>query len=459
MPGYLVLLALMLIATPCLAKRTNPPEVPPVESGGIRYLAPNTSGRVAYVEAWEIRNGKKLWTVAVFTNRIRPGLEEDVQWVYIRKLEVVDGRLVATDEEGRTHFVDLKKQAPEAGKTVLILPDAPLAISWSPTGKDCIYIVGDELRDWPRGRRLRLPKREESGLYWTTTARWRGDGKEVAVVVFDTTVLIVDFGRFAVTRTLRNTFPVWWSGRTLCYAQVKRELTPAGHQVWHYGGIRHRTPRGTYLSDVSDDGRVALAYLARRRKPQEALMALDSRTGRLQLLRAFPAMRGDDYYRDYHYPQRVVMNWNPEQRAAAVLYAFTWADIGFQCAYFTDAKRSYDVERAVPDYLVFADQPPDWQGDDVLAKVRLFTEYDKDGRHIAEDWYRLVLWYPKKAAVKTLLNYGGERPEDAEQISSHDPLGVFALSPDGKRLAYSRFQQKENLHQLIITDFVVPLRQ
>jgi len=243
----------------------------------------------------------------------------------------------------------------------------------------------------------------------------------------------------------------------LCYAQAKQDWTPAGHQAWYCGNTRHRTPRGTYLSDVSEDGKVALTYLARSHEPQEALMALDSRRGRFRLLRAFPPTRGDGS--DYHDPERVVMKWNPGVRAAAVLYAFTWTDTGSLVAYYADGRREYRVGQAISDYLAFADEPPDWAGDRVLAKVRLFTEYDRQGQHIAEDWYRLVLWDPKRAEVRALLNYGGERSEDPKQISPHDPLGVFALSPDGKRLAYSRFEQKETAYKLIITDLAALVPQ
>lgn len=117
MPTHLLLVILVLVATPCLAKRVPAPKVPPMESGGIRYVAPNTNGRTAYVEAWDIRTGRKLWTAKVFTNRIRPRLERDVQWVYIKKLEIVGQRLIATDERGGTHVVDLGRQAPDAWET------------------------------------------------------------------------------------------------------------------------------------------------------------------------------------------------------------------------------------------------------------------------------------------------------------------------------------------------------
>src|SRR5262249_31360695 len=51
---------------------------------------------------------KKLWELTIFTNAIDPNLEEDVQWVFIKALNIQDGRLVATSERGEKYQVDLK---------------------------------------------------------------------------------------------------------------------------------------------------------------------------------------------------------------------------------------------------------------------------------------------------------------------------------------------------------------
>jgi len=71
-------------------------------------LAPNDNGYRAYIEAWDVRTNKKLWDLTVFTNRIDPKLEEDVQWVFIKELSVRDGTLLVTSERGKTYQIDLK---------------------------------------------------------------------------------------------------------------------------------------------------------------------------------------------------------------------------------------------------------------------------------------------------------------------------------------------------------------
>src|SRR4026207_1168393 len=78
----LALLAPRLVS----AKRIAPVKVDPVVYEGIRYVAPNDDGRRAYIEAWNVATNKKLWELTLFTNRIDPKLEEDVQWVFINAL-------------------------------------------------------------------------------------------------------------------------------------------------------------------------------------------------------------------------------------------------------------------------------------------------------------------------------------------------------------------------------------
>ncbi len=89
------------------AKRLAPVKVDPVIYEGISYVAPNDDGRQGYIEAWNVGTNKRLWEVTLFTNRIDPNLEEDVQWVFIKALNIHDGRLTVTSENGQTYQVDV----------------------------------------------------------------------------------------------------------------------------------------------------------------------------------------------------------------------------------------------------------------------------------------------------------------------------------------------------------------
>jgi hypothetical protein len=103
--------ATLLLPSLALAKRAAPAKVEPVIHQGIRYVAPNDDGRRAYIEAWDVRTNKKLWDLTIFTNRIDPKLEEDVQHVFIKTLNVRDGTVIVTSERGETYRVDLKTKA------------------------------------------------------------------------------------------------------------------------------------------------------------------------------------------------------------------------------------------------------------------------------------------------------------------------------------------------------------
>ncbi|KAF5407295.1 MAG: hypothetical protein Udaeo2_26120 [Candidatus Udaeobacter sp.] len=109
----LALLVCVMAFLPCLAaaKRIPPAKVAPVVYENIRYVAPNDESRRAYIEAWDIQTNSKLWDLTVFTNRIDPKLEEDVQWVFISELSLRDGTFIVKSERGTTYQVDLRTKA------------------------------------------------------------------------------------------------------------------------------------------------------------------------------------------------------------------------------------------------------------------------------------------------------------------------------------------------------------
>jgi hypothetical protein len=111
--AILIAFATAALSTSASAKRTAPAELDPVIHEGIRYVVPNTDGRRAYIEAWDVQTNKKLWDLTVFTNRIDPKLEEDVQWVFIKSLGIRDGKLMVTSERGATHQIDLNTRTVE----------------------------------------------------------------------------------------------------------------------------------------------------------------------------------------------------------------------------------------------------------------------------------------------------------------------------------------------------------
>lgn len=98
----------LLVTVPSFAKRVAPAPVKPVVQNGIEYSAPNTDGRNAYVIATDRKTGKVLWKLKVFHTRIKPLLEEDVQWVFVTQLALSDDSLFARDEKSRCYRLNIK---------------------------------------------------------------------------------------------------------------------------------------------------------------------------------------------------------------------------------------------------------------------------------------------------------------------------------------------------------------
>jgi hypothetical protein len=105
----ILLLTLAFLTIPAGAKRMRPKPVSPVVAGGIRFSA-DGDGRSQFVVAEDMATGKELWKVKVFHNRIKPWLEEDVQWVFITNLKLVNNSILVRDERSRCYAIDLRKK-------------------------------------------------------------------------------------------------------------------------------------------------------------------------------------------------------------------------------------------------------------------------------------------------------------------------------------------------------------
>lgn len=112
-----LLSASLLIPATVWAKRTGPPKVEPIDHAGFRFSVPNDDGRRAYVVASDPATGKKAWEVTLFQTKINPALEEDVQWVFIRRLYLHQGQLLVSAENGKTYEIDPKSRTATLLKT------------------------------------------------------------------------------------------------------------------------------------------------------------------------------------------------------------------------------------------------------------------------------------------------------------------------------------------------------
>jgi hypothetical protein len=93
---------LVLATVAAVAKIAPPKPVAPVESNGVRYSA-DRDGRDQYAVATDIATGKQLWKVKVFRTHIKFWIEEDVQWVFITDLKLMDNSLFVRDDKARCY--------------------------------------------------------------------------------------------------------------------------------------------------------------------------------------------------------------------------------------------------------------------------------------------------------------------------------------------------------------------
>jgi hypothetical protein len=80
--------------------------VNPVVKGNVKYSAQG-DGRTGFVIASEVTTGKELWRAEIFHIHLKPLLEEDVQWVFINDLKLLDDTLLVRDERSHCYRVDL----------------------------------------------------------------------------------------------------------------------------------------------------------------------------------------------------------------------------------------------------------------------------------------------------------------------------------------------------------------
>jgi len=98
--------------------RLPPPDVPPVEQGGVRYAQAEDGRDVGAAQvggvlvATHIASGKRLWTLPVYENAIDKKMEADAQWLFFTVMRFdPDGRLRITNEAGKTFLVDVKARS------------------------------------------------------------------------------------------------------------------------------------------------------------------------------------------------------------------------------------------------------------------------------------------------------------------------------------------------------------
>ena len=114
MRNYRVIVTLALLTVPfvAFAKHPAPPQVWAVTNNGVRYVVPNDKGLWAYVEAWDVPTGKKLWAKTIVRHHyIPPFGTECMHYEYLKSMSLQDDSLILTSDRGRIYSLDTRTRA------------------------------------------------------------------------------------------------------------------------------------------------------------------------------------------------------------------------------------------------------------------------------------------------------------------------------------------------------------
>jgi hypothetical protein len=103
---------LLAVALPAFGRHPSPGQLLAVTNNAVRYVVPNNKGLRAYVEAWEVQSGRKLWSKTIFRHYyIPPFGTECMYYEYLKSMVLQDDRLILTSDCGRTYSLDLRTRA------------------------------------------------------------------------------------------------------------------------------------------------------------------------------------------------------------------------------------------------------------------------------------------------------------------------------------------------------------
>ena len=100
------------------ADRGPPPEVPPIVRDGVRYAQGEDGRDVGLPQASGVLvasddfSGKRLWTLAVYSEGADAKKTPDARWVFFKRMAFdPDGRLRVVNEDDQAFLVDVKRRS------------------------------------------------------------------------------------------------------------------------------------------------------------------------------------------------------------------------------------------------------------------------------------------------------------------------------------------------------------
>lgn len=108
MKKKILILSLLLFSLSIVyASRTPPPEVPPIILNDYEYIANYSNGfykGTGQIIIKSITDSKIKKIISIYSVRYKPFLEKDIQWVFIKKTELIDNDTIRIYNEKNEIF-------------------------------------------------------------------------------------------------------------------------------------------------------------------------------------------------------------------------------------------------------------------------------------------------------------------------------------------------------------------
>ena len=111
---HMFVVLFVIVVPSALAKHVAPRTIEAVVHQGMRYVVPNDNGLRAYVEAWDIQTGRKVWSKTIFRHWYVPipfGRTECMCYEYVTSMALQTNLSIFTSERGRDYTLDIRTQA------------------------------------------------------------------------------------------------------------------------------------------------------------------------------------------------------------------------------------------------------------------------------------------------------------------------------------------------------------
>jgi len=89
------------------ADRGLPAKIEPIIYNNIKIAAENnTPDNMGIVQAFDVNTNKLLWSTRVYKVKIKNGIEEDTQWIFIREMKIENDTLIIINERNKVYELD-----------------------------------------------------------------------------------------------------------------------------------------------------------------------------------------------------------------------------------------------------------------------------------------------------------------------------------------------------------------